>query len=87
MEVPESCKGVARFTFEYLCGRPVGAADYIAVAKNYHTIFISEIPAMSMEIRDKVKYFKIPKIKVYGGFLGFFSLMGFCVGVVRHVGL
>lgn len=55
MDVPESCKGVARFTFEYLCGRPVGAADYIAVAKNYHTIFISEIPAMSMEIRDKVK--------------------------------
>lgn len=58
VEVPESCKGVARFTFEYLCGRPVGAADYIAVAKNYHTIFISEIPAMSMEIRDKVKILK-----------------------------
>lgn len=54
VEVPESCNGVARFTFEYLCGRPVGAADYIAIAKNYHTIFISEIPAMSMEIRDKV---------------------------------
>lgn len=54
VEVPESCNGVARFTFEYLCGRPVGAADYIAVAKNYHTIFISNIPAMSMEIRDKV---------------------------------
>lgn len=57
VEVPESCKGVARFTFEYLCGRPVGAADYIAVAKNYHTIFISEIPAMSMEIRDKARRF------------------------------
>lgn len=54
VEVPQSCNGVARFTFEYLCGRPVGAADYIAVAKNYHTIFISDIPAMSMEIRDKV---------------------------------
>lgn len=32
----------------------VGAADYIAVAKNYHTVFISEIPMMSMRIRDKV---------------------------------
>jgi len=32
----------------------VGAADYIAIARNYHTIFISEIPAMSMKIRDKV---------------------------------
>jgi predicted ATPase len=29
-------------------------ADYIAVAKNYHTVFISEVPVMSMKIRDKV---------------------------------
>ncbi|KVH90294.1 ATPase, AFG1-like protein [Cynara cardunculus var. scolymus] len=53
LEVPESCNGVARLTFEYLCGRPVGAADYIAVARNYHTVFISDIPMMSMQIRDK----------------------------------
>lgn len=32
----------------------VGAADYIALAKNYHTVFISDIPLMSMENRDKV---------------------------------
>ncbi|KAJ8637578.1 hypothetical protein MRB53_011845 [Persea americana] len=57
LEVPESCNGVARFTFDYLCGRPVGAADYIAVAKNYHTVFISDIPVMSMRIRDKARRF------------------------------
>ncbi|XP_010250073.1 PREDICTED: lactation elevated protein 1 isoform X2 [Nelumbo nucifera] len=57
LEVPESCNGVARFTFEYLCGRPVGAADYIAIAKNYHTVFISDIPVMSMRIRDKARRF------------------------------
>lgn len=57
LEVPESCNGVSRFTFEYLCGRPVGAADYIAVAKNYHTVFISDIPMMSMQIRDKARRF------------------------------
>ncbi|CAA2953920.1 ATPase N2B [Olea europaea subsp. europaea] len=57
LEVPESCNGVARFTFEYLCGRPVGAADYIAVAKSYHTVFISDIPIMSMRIRDKARRF------------------------------
>lgn len=57
LEVPESCNGVARFTFEYLCGRPVGAADYIAITKNYHTIFISNIPVMSMRIRDKARRF------------------------------
>ncbi|KAI9192166.1 hypothetical protein LWI28_019106 [Acer negundo] len=57
LEVPQSCNGVARFTFEYLCGRPVGAADYIAVTQNYHTVFISDIPVMSMRIRDKARRF------------------------------
>ncbi|WJX09835.1 peroxisome-assembly ATPase [Trifolium repens] len=57
LEVPESCGGVARFTFDYLCGRPLGAADYIAVAENYHTVFISDIPVMSMRIRDKARRF------------------------------
>ncbi|XP_047071285.1 AFG1-like ATPase [Lolium rigidum] len=57
LEIPQSCSGVARFDFEYLCGRPVGAADYIAVAKNYHTVFITDLPAMSMKIRDKARRF------------------------------
>ncbi|KAI4380958.1 hypothetical protein MLD38_007084 [Melastoma candidum] len=57
LEVPESCNGVARFTFEYLCGRPVGAADYIAIARNYHTVFISDVPKMSMRISDKARRF------------------------------
>ncbi|KAF7817241.1 AFG1-like ATPase isoform X1 [Senna tora] len=57
LDVHESCDGVARFTFEYLCGRPLGAADYIAVAENYHTVFISDIPVMSMRIRDKARRF------------------------------
>ncbi|GAB2223365.1 hypothetical protein Droror1_Dr00017506 [Drosera rotundifolia] len=57
LHVAESCYGVARFSFEYLCGRPVGAADYIAVAKNYHSVFVSEVPVMSMRIRDKARRF------------------------------
>ncbi|KAI9191540.1 hypothetical protein LWI28_009782 [Acer negundo] len=57
LEVPQSFNGVARFKFEYLCGRPVGAADYIAVTKNYHTVFISDIPVTSMRIRDKARRF------------------------------
>ncbi|PIN23983.1 putative ATPase [Handroanthus impetiginosus] len=57
LEVSKSCNGVARFTFEYLCGQPVGAADYIAIAKSYHTVFITDIPVMSMRIRDKARRF------------------------------
>uniref|UniRef100_A0A6M2E7P8 AAA+ ATPase domain-containing protein n=1 Tax=Populus davidiana TaxID=266767 RepID=A0A6M2E7P8_9ROSI len=57
LDVPESCNGVTKFTFEDLCGRMVGAADYIALAKNYHIVFISDIPLMSMENRDKARRF------------------------------
>ncbi|WOL09423.1 hypothetical protein Cni_G18176 [Canna indica] len=57
LDVPESCNGIARFNFEHICGRPVGAADYIAVARHYHTVFISNIPVMSMRIRDKARRF------------------------------
>ncbi|OVA00442.1 ATPase [Macleaya cordata] len=57
LEVPQSCNGIARFAFDYLCGRPVGAADYIALARNFHTVFISDIPVMSMRIRDKARRF------------------------------
>nr|XP_018676932.1 PREDICTED: putative ATPase N2B isoform X5 [Musa acuminata subsp. malaccensis] len=57
LEVPESCNGIARFNFEYICGRPVGASDYIAVARHYHTVFVSDIPVMSMRIRDKARRF------------------------------
>ncbi|XP_021752217.1 uncharacterized protein C115.02c-like [Chenopodium quinoa] len=41
LDVPQSCNGVAHFSFEYLCGRPVGAADYIALAKNYQSFFLT----------------------------------------------
>ncbi|KAH9306553.1 hypothetical protein KI387_010957, partial [Taxus chinensis] len=56
-EIVESCNGLARFTFDQLCARPVGAADYIAIAQNYHTVFIADIPTMSMRISDKARRF------------------------------
>ncbi|KAI5063698.1 hypothetical protein GOP47_0022245 [Adiantum capillus-veneris] len=57
LEVPQSCSGVARFSFEEICDRPVGAADYLAVARNFHTVFITGIPVMSMRNRDKARRF------------------------------
>ncbi|XP_057824623.2 uncharacterized protein LOC131036686 isoform X5 [Cryptomeria japonica] len=56
-EIPESCNGLARFTFDQLCACPVGAADYIAIAQNFHTVFIANIPTMSMKISDKARRF------------------------------
>ena len=43
--------GVARFNFLDICGLPLGAADYMALARHFHTVFITSIPAMSMQVR------------------------------------
>jgi cell division protein ZapE len=49
------CAGSAAwFEFEELCARPLGAADYLALAANFRTVFLSGVPAMSMQQRDQV---------------------------------
>ena len=44
LHVPKSLKGVAVFSFKRLCGEPRGAADYLAIARHYHTVIIVGIP-------------------------------------------
>lgn len=44
-------------SFEALCGRALGPADYLAVANEFNTILIESIPDLSVETRDKVRRF------------------------------
>jgi cell division protein ZapE len=53
--VPLTAKGVARFTFSELCENPLGAADYLAIAKTYHTIILSGIPLLPPEKRNEAR--------------------------------
>lgn len=57
VEVPQAASGVARFSFEDLCSKPLGAADYLAVADEFHTVIIENIPVMSFERRNEAKRF------------------------------
>ncbi len=45
------------FDFKHLCGDTRGSADYIEIAKQFHTVFISNIPIMSDNENDKAKRF------------------------------
>nr|USU34016.1 cell division protein ZapE [Methylobacterium sp. OTU13CASTA1] len=55
--VPEEAAGVARFTFADLCAQPLGASDYMAVARAFHTVILADIPVMSAETRNEAKRF------------------------------
>jgi cell division protein ZapE len=55
--VPKSLKGVAVFSFARLCRQPLGAADYLAVARHYHTVFLVGIPVMGPENRNEAVRF------------------------------
>ncbi|MBQ0824161.1 AFG1 family ATPase [Microvirga sp. HBU67558] len=57
VEVPQAAGGVARFAFGDLCSKPLGAADYLALAEAFHTVILENIPTMSLERRNEAKRF------------------------------
>jgi cell division protein ZapE len=59
VHVPRAAMGVARFSFEDLCDRPLGAADFLRLAHEYHTIIVDHIPRMNFDTRNAAKRFII----------------------------
>ena len=55
--VPEAARGVARFHFDDLCRKPLGAGDYLALAARYHTFVLAGVPAMRPEHRNEARRF------------------------------
>jgi len=55
IQVPIAAKGVARFSFSQLCERPLGAEDYLALGKRYHTVFLENIPVLGYDRRNEAK--------------------------------
>ncbi|MFM2279024.1 MAG: hypothetical protein RLZZ444_1255 [Pseudomonadota bacterium] len=59
IEVPMAAGNAARFSFQDLCARPLGAADFLAIADRYSTLFVENIPVMTPEMRNETKRFII----------------------------
>lgn len=53
--VPESTTTVAKFRFMDLCGKPLSAADYLEITKNFGTIFLVDVPKMGLDKKDLVR--------------------------------
>ncbi|WP_059420394.1 cell division protein ZapE [Sulfuricella sp. T08] len=52
-----SAPGVVWFDFQTICGAPRGQADYIEIARRFHTVLISGIPKMSPEQAAEARRF------------------------------
>jgi cell division protein ZapE len=59
VHVPRAAMGVARFSFSDLCEQPLAAADYLRIAREYHTIILDHVPVMTFETRNAAKRFII----------------------------
>lgn len=55
--IPRAAKGVAFVDFKSLCGVPLGAADYLALASDFHTVILADVPQLTKEKRNEAKRF------------------------------
>lgn len=55
--VPKSSDNVARFSFDDLCGKPLSAADYLEVTRQFRTLFITDVPKMGLGQKDLARRF------------------------------
>lgn len=57
IEAPRTARGIARFDFDALCARALGASDYLAIVRRYGALFIDRIPVMGPDMRNEAKRF------------------------------
>jgi cell division protein ZapE len=67
--VPASILGVAKFSFDELCRKPLAARDYLAICRVHHTLFIANIPVLGEAERNEAKRFILLIDTVYDNHL------------------
>jgi cell division protein ZapE len=58
LTIPEAAGDAARISFAELCERPLGAPDYLALARRYGAVFIDRIPRLTPEAPDAASRFR-----------------------------
>lgn len=57
LTLSRTARGVAMTTFDDLCTKALGAADYIAIQAAFHTLILCDIPRMGPELLNEAKRF------------------------------
>lgn len=55
VHIPKSGKGVAQASFVDLCAHALGAQDYLALAARFHTLILTDVPALTADKRNEAK--------------------------------
>jgi cell division protein ZapE len=55
LPVPEAAHATARFSFADLCEQPRGAADYLALARRYRSLFLMDVPQLTRAQRNEAR--------------------------------
>ncbi|KAG7509136.1 AFG1-like ATPase isoform X1 [Solea senegalensis] len=53
----KTCGSIADCTFDELCGQPLGASDYLEIARLFDTVFIRHVPVLTLTLKDQVRRF------------------------------
>ncbi|XP_003743502.1 AFG1-like ATPase [Galendromus occidentalis] len=57
VEFKKCCGQVLDTTFDELCDRPLGAVDYVFLSQVFHTIFIRDIPQLTVKQKSPARRF------------------------------
>ncbi|MDZ4841105.1 MAG: cell division protein ZapE [Hyphomicrobium aestuarii] len=57
LSVPQAAMGAARFAFADLCEAALGPLDYLAIAKDFHTVMLDDIPILGPGKRNEARRF------------------------------
>ncbi|XP_026197998.1 lactation elevated protein 1 homolog B isoform X2 [Anabas testudineus] len=53
----KTCGSIADCTFDELCGRPLGASDYLEMTRLFDTVFIRHVPMLTLTLKDQARRF------------------------------
>jgi len=57
LHVPRAAMGIARLSFAELCEAPLSTLDYLALARNFHTVMIDAIPVLTVAQKSVARRF------------------------------
>ena len=57
LELARTAKGVAYASFEELCRAPLGPADFLAIARHFHTLILDGVPRLSADQGNEARRF------------------------------